>query len=236
MRRSAALLTVTAAVVAAALAACSSSGSSGTTPPAPQRATEQASAAATEQASAAATASAASPAATSAATSPGTVSSQSGAATSLDPCQIVPASEASALAGVTYGAGQEEPSGTDGKRCVYGSQTDHVFSVIVGQAATVTDADAEWSAERADAQTALTKQVPSGVKFHEQTQDVSGLADRASVATGSVSLGGESIAAGAIYLLKGAVFLSFSDVVVGGSAPTATALEAEAGKALARVP
>ena len=228
MRRSAALLTVTAAVVAATLAACSSSGSSGTTPPAQQPATEQA--------SAAATASAASPAATSAATSPGTVSSQSGAATSLDPCQIVPASEASALAGVTYGAGQEEPSGTDGKRCVYGSQTDHVFSVIVGQAATVADADTEWSAERADAQAALTKQVPSGVKFHEQTQDVSGLADRASVATGSVSLGGESIAAGAIYLLKGAVFLSFSDVVVGGSAPTATALEAEAGKALARVP
>ena len=228
MRRSAALLTVTAAVVAAALAACSSSGSSGTTPPAPQRATEQA--------SAAATASAASPAATSAATSPGTVSSQSGAATSLDPCQIVPASEASALAGVTYGAGQEEPSGTDGKRCVYGSQTDHVFSVIVGQAATVADADTEWSAERADAQTALTKQVPSGVKFHEQTQDVSGLADRASVATGSVSLGGESIAASAIYLLKGAVFLSFSDVVVGGAAPTATAMEAEAQKALARVP
>jgi hypothetical protein len=227
MRRSAALLTVTAAVVAAALAACSSSGSSGTTPPAPQPATEQA--------SAAATAAAASPAATAAATSPGTVS-PSGAATSLDPCQIVPASEASALAGVTYGAGEEEPSGTDGKRCVYGSQTAHVFSVIVGQAATVTDADAEWSAERADAQAALTKQVPSGVKFHEQTQDVSGLADRASVATGSVSLGGESIAAGAIYLLKGAIFLSFSDVVVGGSAPTATALEAEAGKALARVP
>ena len=228
MRRSAALLTVTAAVVAAALAACSSSGSSGTTPPAPQPATEQA--------SAAATAAAASPAATSAATSPGTVSSQSGAATSLDPCQIVPASEASALAGVTYGAGQEEPSGTDGKRCVYGSQTDHVFSVIVGQAATVADADTEWSAERADAQAALTKQVPSGVKFHEQTQDVSGLADRASVATGSVSLGGESIAASAIYLLKGAVFLSFSDVVVGGAAPTATAMEAEAQKALARVP
>ena len=228
MRRSAALLTVTAAVVAAALAACSSSGSSGTIPPAPQPATEQA--------SAAATASAASPAATSAATSPRTVSSQSGAATSLDPCQIVPASEASALAGVTYGAGKEEPSGTDGKRCVYGSQTDHVFSVIVGQAATVADADTEWSAERADAQAALTKQVPSGVKFHEQTQDVSGLADRASVATGSVSLGGESIAASAIYLLKGAVFLSFSDVVVGGAAPTATAMEAEAQKALARVP
>ena len=228
MRRSAVLLTVSATMLASALAGCSSVGSSGTTPPATQSATEPA--------SVAATASAASSAATSAAASPSAASSQSAVATSLDPCQIVPASEASALAGVTYGAGQEEPSGTDGKRCVYGSQTDHVFSVIVGQAATVADADTEWSAERADAQAALTKQVPSGVKFHEQTQDVSGLADRASVATGSVSLGGESIAASAIYLLKGAVFLSFSDVVVGGAAPTATAMEAEAQKALARVP
>jgi hypothetical protein len=157
-------------------------------------------------------------------------------ATSLDPCQIVPASEASALTRATYGAGKEEPSGTDGKRCVYDSQTTRVFSVFVGQAATVTDADADWSAEQADAQAALTKQVPSGVKLHEQTQNVSGLADRAPVVTRSVSLGGESIAASAIYLLKGAVFLSFSDEVVGGAAPTATALEAEAGKALARVP
>lgn len=228
MRRSAALLTVSAAVAASALAACSSSGSSGTTPAAPPSATEQA--------SAAATASAAPPAATSAAASPGTASSQSGVATSLDPCQIVPASEASALAGATYGAGKEDPSGTDGKRCVYGSGTSHVFSVIVGQAATAADADADWSAERADAQAALTKQVPSGVKFHEQTQDVSGLADRASVVTGSVSLDGESIAASAIYLLKGAVFLSFSDEVVAGAAPAATAMEAEAQKALARVP
>ena len=224
MRRSAALLTVTAAVVAAALAACSSSGSSGITPPA------------TEQASAAATASAASPAATSAATSPRAVSSQSGAATSLDPCQIVPASEASALAGVTYGAGREEPSGTDGKRCVYGSQTTNVFSVVVGQADTAADAQADYSQEEADAQSAITKQVPSGVKFKEQTQDVTGLADRATVVNGSVSLGAESIAASAIYLLKGAVFLSFSDVVVGSNGPTAAALEAEASKALARVP
>jgi hypothetical protein len=53
---------------------------------------------------------------------------------------------------------------------------------------------------------------------------------------GSVSMGGASIAASAIYLLKGAVFLSFSDVVVGSNAPTAAALEAEAPKALARVP
>jgi hypothetical protein len=228
MRRSAALLTVSATVLASALAGCSTVGSSGTTPPATQSATEQA--------SIAATASAASSAATSPAASATPASSQSGVATSLDPCQIVPAAEASAVAGTTFGAGKEEPNGTDGKRCVYGSQTTNVFSVIVGQADTAADAEADYSQEEAAAQSAITKQVPSGVKLNEQTQDVSGLADRATVASGSVNMGGASIAASAIYLLKGAVFLSFSDVVVGSNAPTASALEAEAPKALARVP
>lgn len=228
MRRSAALLTVTATVLVSALAACSSVGSSGTTPPATQSAPESA--------SVAATASAASSAAASAAASPAAASSQSAVATQLDPCQIVPAAEASAVAGTTFGAGREEPSGTDGKRCVYGSETTNVFSVIVGQADTAADAQADYSQEEADAQSAITKQVPSGVKFSEQTQDVSGLADRATVVNGSVNMGAESVAASAIYLLKGAVFLSFSDVVVGSSAPTASALEAEAPKALARLP
>jgi len=224
MRRSAVLLTVTATVVASALAGCSTAGSSVTTPPA------------TEQASVAATASAASSAATSTAASPSAASSQSAVTTALDPCQLVPASEASAVAGTTFGAGQEEPSGTDGKRCVYGSETTNVFSVIVGEAATSDDAEADYSQEEADAQSAITKQVPSGVKLNEHTQDVSGLADRATVVSGSVSMGAESIAASAIYLLKGNVFLSFSDEVVGSAAPTASALEDEATKALARVP
>jgi hypothetical protein len=228
MRRSAVLLTVSATMLASALAGCSSVGSSGTTPPATQSATEPA--------SVAATASAASSAATSAAASPNAASSQSAVATSLDPCQIVPASEASAVAGTTFGAGREEPSGTDGRRCVYGSETTNVFSVIVGQADTAADAEADYSQEEAAAQSAITKQVPSGVKFNEHTQDVSGLADRATVVNGSVTMGAESIAASAIYLLKGAVFLSFSDVVVGSNGPTAAALEAEASKALARVP
>jgi hypothetical protein len=228
MRRSAALLTVTATVLVSALAACSSVGSSGSTPPATQSAPESA--------SVAATASAASSAVASAAASPTAASSQSAVATQLDPCQIVPAAEASAVAGTTFGAGREEPSGTDGKRCVYGSQTTNVFSVIVGQADTAADAQADYSQEEADAQSAITKQVPSGVKFSEQTQDVSGLADRATVVNGSVNMGAESVAASAIYLLKGAVFLSFSDVVVGSNAPTASALEAEASKALTRLP
>jgi len=232
MRRSAALLTVTATVLAAALAGCSTAGSSGTTPPA----TQSASVAATAPAATSALTSAATSAATSPVASASTSPSQSGVATSLNPCQIVPADEASAVAGATFSAGQEEPTGTGGERCVYGSETTNVFSVIVGQADSATDAEADYSQEEADAQSAITKQVPAGVKLNEQTQDVSGLGDRATVVSGSVSMGAESIAASAIYLLKGAVFLSFSDEVVGAGAPTAEALEAEATKALARLP
>jgi hypothetical protein len=94
--------------------------------------------------------------------------------------------------GATFGAGQEEPSGTDGKRCVYGSETTNVFSVIVGQADTSADAEADYSQEEADAQSAITKQAPSGVKLNEQTQDVSGLAYPATVVNGSVNMGGMS--------------------------------------------
>ena len=153
MRRSAVLLTATATVLASALAGCSSAGSSGTTPPATQSATEQA--------SVAATASAASSAATPGSASPSAASSQSAVATSLDPCQIVPAAEASAVAGTTFGAGQEEPSGTDGKRCVYGSETTNVFSVIVGQADTAADAEADYIAGGSRRAVGITKQVPS---------------------------------------------------------------------------
>ena len=64
------------------------------------------------------------------------------------PASWSPSSEASALAGTTFGPGKEEASGTNGKRCVYGSQTTNVFMVIVGQAATTADADAQMVARR----------------------------------------------------------------------------------------
>src|SRR4051812_39997261 len=58
-------------------------------------------------------------------------------ATTLDPCQLVTAAEASQLSGVTFGPGKEETTGSDntGKRCTYGSQTKNVFFVQVVSAA-----------------------------------------------------------------------------------------------------
>ena len=66
--------------------------------------------------------------------------------------------------------------------------------------------------------------------------NVSGLGDRAAFASGSASAAGQTIGLSGIYLLKGATFLAFQDVLLGHAAPSASAMEAEAQKALARVP
>jgi hypothetical protein len=162
--------------------------------------------------------------------------SQSGVATSLDPCQLVTSSEASALAGTTFGAGKEETNGSNGKECVYGSQTTNVFTVEVGQDPDPAAAQADWSKERARAQRLLTKKLPAGISLSVNTQDVSGLGDRAATATGSASAAGQTIGFSGIYLLKGATFVGFQNLLLGHAAPSASALEAQAQKALARVP
>lgn len=183
---------------------------------------------------------AATPSAASAAAAPSSApgsapASQSGA-TSLDPCQLVTSSEASALAGTTFGAGKEETNGNNGKECVYGSQTTNVFTVEVGQDPNPAAAQADWSKERARAQRLLTKKLPAGISLSVNTHDVSGLGDRAAVAAGSASAAGQTIGFSGIYLLKGATFVGFQNLLLGHAAPSASAMEAEAQKALARVP
>ena len=119
---------------------------------------------------------------------------------------------------------------------MYGYQTTNVFTVVVGQSATEAAAQAAWSQKQAQAQAALKKQVPAGLSIAIQTKNVSGLADRAATVTGSATMAGQTIGESAIYLLKGTTFLSFSDLVLGHAAPGAAAMEAEADKALARLP
>ncbi len=200
------------------LAACSS--------PATTAASQPASPAATQASSP----SSAGPGASSAATT------QPAVTTSLDPCQLVTSSEASSLAATTYGPGQVESSGQNGKRCVYGSGTTNVFMVEVGQAASAAAARADWSAEQARAQALIDKKLPAGISLSARTTDVPGLADRAAVASGSASAAGQTLGLSGIYLLKGATFLAFQDVLLGHAAPSAAALEAEARTALSRVP
>src|SRR5580693_6899677 len=81
--------------------------------------------------------------------------SQSAVPTSYDPCQLVTASEASSLAGVTYGPGREETNAGGGRDCVYGYQTLNVFTVIVGVASDAATAQADWAAEENQVKSAL---------------------------------------------------------------------------------
>jgi hypothetical protein len=155
--------------------------------------------------------------------------------TSYDPCQLVTASEASSLAGVTYGAGKEETNAGGGKDCVYGSETLNVFTVIVGVAADAATADADWATEESQVKSALTTNAKGAdVNISIADTSLSG-ADMAAVGTGGASIEGVKLNATVIYFLKGAVFVSFSDLVLGKAAPSESDMETEANTVLGRI-
>jgi len=161
-----------------------------------------------------------------------------GAPTSLDPCQIVTSTEASSLAGASYGPGQEETNSGGSRTCVYGAQTLNVFMVLVAQATDPATAQAQWTQEEAMAQGAMQRTLPPGVNFDLTLNDVSDLPgfDRASIAQAGATIAGRPFNIAAIYLLKGATFVTFSDLLVGQPAPTNDALESEAQVVLGRLP
>jgi hypothetical protein len=158
-------------------------------------------------------------------------------ATTLDPCQLVTADEASRLSGVTFGPGKEETTGSDntGKRCTYGSQTKNVFFVQVVTAATPADAQATWAAEEAKADAALISSFGPNAAANVTKTDITGLGDRAAVGIGSETLNGQKVSGSVIYLLKGSNFLAFGDLTL-VTAPDAAALKAQAETSVGRMP
>jgi hypothetical protein len=164
---------------------------------------------------------------------------QSDGSTALDPCQLVTSDEASALAGATYTTGVENTSDSSGSRtCVYGGQTPNVFMVTVAQAPDADTAQAYWAQYEAEAQNLIQRTVPAGVTVSFDVTDLASLAgaDRAAVGQLSQTVGGRTINGSAIYLLKGASFVTFSDLLLDQPAPSNDALEAEAGTVLGRLP
>jgi hypothetical protein len=151
-----------------------------------------------------------------------------GAPTSIDPCQLVTTQEASQMAGVTYPAGKESTTSGGGKMCTYGYQTADVFEVIVGQAPDKATAQAGLAQAKAD----IEKQANNIAKFTE----LPSFADGAAYYTGSFSISGVRINAGAFYALKGLVFFGFSDLSNLHPAPSVSALEAQATTILGRLP
>ncbi|HYM66260.1 MAG TPA: DUF3558 family protein [Patescibacteria group bacterium] len=159
------------------------------------------------------------------------------ATTTLDPCQLVTSQEASALTGVTFGPGTPEDY-TGSKGCGYGSGTLNIFRVVVAQAPDAATAQADWAQEQAQAQTALAQAAGVGSNVSLTVNDVSNVAgaDRAAVGSGSFPIGGKTFNVSAIYVIKGAVFFSFSDIAVDVAAPTAAAMEAQAQTVIGRLP
>jgi hypothetical protein len=161
--------------------------------------------------------------------------SPTAAPTSYDPCQLVTASEASSLAGVTYGPGKEETNAGGGRDCVYGAETLNVFMVIVGVASDPATAQAEWAAEESKVKSALSTGA-QGANVNVSISDVSlSGADMAAVGTGGGTIAGTHINASVMYLLKGAAFVSFSDLVLGKAPPSESDMENEANTVLGRL-
>lgn len=182
--------------------------------------------------------SAASPSPAESSPSPSESAAASGVATSIDPCQLVTKDEASKLAGGSFGVGKETTNPGGGKTCVYGGQTQNVFTVIVAQATDAASAQADWTQEQAKAQAALQKAVPPGVTLNLKVNDLSNVAgaDKAAIATLKESISGISVEVTAIYLLKGPIFLTFSDLAVGHAAPSTADMESQAQTSLGRLP
>jgi Protein of unknown function (DUF3558) len=159
--------------------------------------------------------------------------------TTTDPCQVVTASEAASLTGASYGQGREETTSGGGKVCMYGYQTLNVFDVLVAVAPDAATAQAQWASEESKAQVALNQgftQIP-GLKASLKVGDVTiAGADKAAIATSSSTYSGHAFNAAALYLLKGAVFLTFSDLVLDHPAPSPSAMQSEALTALGRLP
>jgi hypothetical protein len=164
-------------------------------------------------------------------------SQASASATTLDPCQVVTQSEASQLAGTTYGAGTLDTTQGGGKICWYGAQTTNVFEVVVAQAADAATAQSMWDQEKSKVASSLQKSINSGTTLNLNVTDtsISG-ADRAATGSFSYSGNGHTIAGSAVYLLKGAVFLAFGQVAADHAVAGTSALETEAQTALGRVP
>jgi len=169
---------------------------------------------------------------------PGAAAAQtdtSGGPAPVDPCQLVTASEASALAGANFDTGTYSDNGST---CIYGAQTVNVFMITAAQATDADTAQADWAQDEAKVQSVSGSSVPAGITVNFNVNDVNDLAGADRAATGQMSLAGQghAISGSAFYLLKGATFVGFSDLQVGTGAPSSDAMESQAATVLSRLP
>ncbi len=159
----------------------------------------------------------------------------SSAPTNIDPCTLVTAQEATQMTGTAFPAGKESTTESGAKMCTY-SHVPDVVNVIVAIASDAATARAQWDQQQATAQQQLEQSFGGqGINYSVSTISVSG-ADRAAVATASGAFGGQTLSISAIYVLKGAVFFTFSDLALNHAAASSTAMQAEAATSATRIP
>ena len=163
---------------------------------------------------------------------PTSVDQQLTAQASLDRCALVDSQDASTYAGASFGPGEESTTAGGGRICTYGSETANVFMVEVAQAPDVATAVAAKADFLAMLQASAQKLASGGLNVTQ----LPAFADGATMAQLNTGAGGVAINGSAIGVLKGAIFFGFSDVVMGGAAPSATAVQAEATTLLGLLP
>lgn len=151
--------------------------------------------------------------------------------TSIDPCQLISAQEAGTLAGAAFGPGKESTTKGNGRICTYGGETKNVFMVMVAIAPDVATAKKEEASAEADLQ-ANAGQLNQGLTITK----LPGFAPNTDAVLMELKPNALGISGRAIYLLRGTAFAGFNDLVVGGSAPSADAVKAEAMTVLGRLP
>ena len=163
--------------------------------------------------------------------SPAASAEASAVPTSIDPCQLITAEEAGTLAHATFGPGKEETLKGNSKMCTYGAKTKNVFEVIVAIAPDVATAKKQEASAEADlkANAADLEQGMTITKFPGFAPDTDAVL--LELKPNTIGVGGR-----AIYVLRGTSFFGFSDLVLGGSAPSAAAIKAEAMTVLDKLP
>lgn len=154
--------------------------------------------------------------------------------TAIDPCQLMPAAEASTLAKASFAAGKESTTSGNARICTYGGNTPNVLTVEVAIAPDVATAQAQKAAAEAQIKASAAKLSGTGVKITELPAFASG-AD-AILMEAVVSLAGRQVGGRAIYVLRGTTFFGFSDLVLDAAPPSADAVKAEAMTLLGRLP
>jgi len=157
---------------------------------------------------------------------PSTDDSGSGVPTTIDPCELVSRQEAATLLGVAVGAGVEDSVPNGMRSCTYTAAGQHVFKVIVVQAATVEQAKAVKNDMRAEAEQALQD---TPLTFGP----VAGVGDDAESIHGALGLG---VSASGLYVLDGKVGFALVDLALGSQPPTTADLIDSAKTVISRLP